>query len=261
MVTATLKLFFDWIKSCLNKGPIPSGTLRYFCGCGKAQLVKVPTSRERAFPCRSSSPCEGEAVHVAPARFPYRVARGEQCGACRAHVVDEQDAFRRARARQGGYGMRHVPHTRAARECALVVGARRGKQGDDGPPDYERHLLREQLRVVEPSACPGLARGGDERDPCHFACDLGGEVACHVARHLRCKSLLAPVLVDNSDAPRALGKFEGACEARERHGFSSRCGKHHGVALSALCMPPGSAADGACTPKVDEGEFASAAFA
>ena len=65
------------------------------------------------------------------------------------------------------------PHTRAARECALVVGTRRGKQGDDGPPDYERHLLREQLRVVEPPACPGLARGGDERNPCHFARNLG----------------------------------------------------------------------------------------
>ena len=157
--------------------------------------------------------------------------------------------------------MRHVPHTRAARECALVVGARRGKQGDDGPPDYERHLLREQLRVVEPSACPGLARGGDERDPCHFARNLGGEVACHVARHLRCKSLLAPVLVDDGDAARAFSEFEGAREARECHGFASRCGKHYGIALGALRLSPGSAADGARAPKVDEGKFASAAFA
>ena len=140
-------------------------------------------------------------MHVAPACFPYRVARGEQCGACRAHVVDEQDAFRRARARQGGYGMLHVPHARATRECALVVGTRWGEQGDDGPPDYERHFLREQLRVVESPACPGLARGGDECNPCHFARNLGGEVACHVARHLPRKSLFAPVLVDDGDAP------------------------------------------------------------
>ena len=47
--------------------------------------------------------------------------------------------------------MRHVPHARASRECALVVGARRGKQGDDGTPDYERHLLREQLCVMKTS--------------------------------------------------------------------------------------------------------------
>lgn len=141
------------------------------------------------------------------------------------------------------------------------MGVRRGKQGDDGAPDRKCHLLREQLRMVEPSASASLAGGGNEGDSRHLARDLGGKVARHVSRHFRRKPLLASVFVDDDDAARALGELERAREARERHVLAACCSEHHGVAFGALRLSPGGAADGARAPKVDEGKLASAAFA